>query len=151
MSSLCVLLIDLDGSLVNITSSSYLLWYALYSTLFLLFYVFWEAMMIPLYILIGVWGGPGRVGATIKFVIYTLAGSLLMLVSVIALGLSAGTFDMREIGESSSTWIFLGFAAAFAVASLLTILAVVTLIARSLIEWRAGRRLEAGASVLEQA
>ena len=81
----------------------------------LLFYVFWEAMMIPLYILIGVWGGPGRLGATIKFVIYTLAGSLLMLVAVIALGLSAGTFDMARIGESNSTWIFLGFAAAFAV------------------------------------
>jgi NADH-quinone oxidoreductase subunit M len=72
-------------------------------------------MMIPLYILIGVWGGAGRIGATIKFVVYTLAGSLLMLVSVIALGLSAGTFDMQEIGQSGSTWIFLGFAAAFAV------------------------------------
>ena len=81
----------------------------------LLFYVFWEAMMIPLYVLIGVWGGPGRFGATIKFVIYTLAGSLLMLVAVIALGLSAGTFDMAQIGQNGSTWIFLGFAAAFAV------------------------------------
>src|ERR671939_246890 len=45
----------------------------------LCFYVFWEAMLIPLYVLIGVWGGPGRLGATIKFVIYTLVGSLLML------------------------------------------------------------------------
>ena len=44
-----------------------------------LFYVFFEAMMIPLYVLIGVWGGPGRLGATVKFVIYTMAGSLLML------------------------------------------------------------------------
>ena len=41
----------------------------------LVFYVFWETMMIPLYVLIGVWGGPGRLGATVKFVIYTLAGS----------------------------------------------------------------------------
>ncbi len=49
----------------------------------LLFYVFFEAMMIPLYVLIGVWGGPGRMGATVKFVIYTMAGSLLMLVAVI--------------------------------------------------------------------
>jgi len=81
----------------------------------LLFYVFWEAMMIPLYVLIGVWGGPGRIGATIKFVIYTLAGSLLMLVSVIAFGLSAGTFDMAQLGQNGSVWIFLGFAAAFAV------------------------------------
>ena len=99
------LLLFLEGATVGVFAAQDLL----------LFYVFWEAMMIPLYILIGVWGGPGRVGATIKFVIYTLAGSLLMLVSVIALGLSAGTFDMGEIGESSSTWIFLGFAAAFAV------------------------------------
>jgi NADH-quinone oxidoreductase subunit M len=82
----------------------------------LLFYVFWEAMMIPLYVLIGVWGGPGRLAATVKFVVYTLAGSLLMLVAVIALGLKQGTFDMFEIGrQSGSTWIFLGFAAAFAV------------------------------------
>jgi NADH-quinone oxidoreductase subunit M len=99
------LLLFLEGATVGVFTAQDLL----------LFYVFWEAMMIPLYILIGVWGGPGRFGATIKFVIYTLAGSLLMLVSVIALGLSAGTFDMTAIGESGSTWIFLGFAAAFAV------------------------------------
>jgi NADH-quinone oxidoreductase subunit M len=99
------LLLFLEGATVGVFAAQDLL----------LFYVFWEAMMIPLYILIGVWGGAGRMGATIKFVIYTLAGSLLMLVSVIALGLSAGTFDMQEIGESGSTWIFLGFAAAFAV------------------------------------
>jgi NADH-quinone oxidoreductase subunit M len=80
----------------------------------LLFYVFWEAMLIPLYVLMGVWGGPGRLAATIKFVIYTMAGSLLMLGSVIVLGLTQGTFDL--IGpQSNSTWIFLGFAAAFAV------------------------------------
>jgi NADH-quinone oxidoreductase subunit M len=99
------LLLFLEGATVGVFTAQDLL----------LFYVFWEAMMIPLYILIGVWGGPGRFGATIKFVIYTLAGSLLMLVAVIALGLSAGTFDMTAIGESGSTWIFLGFAAAFAV------------------------------------
>jgi NADH-quinone oxidoreductase subunit M len=81
----------------------------------LLFYLFFEAMMIPLYVLVGVWGGQGRVAATLKFVIYTLAGSLLMLVAVIALGLSQGTFDLTRIGASSSTWIFLGFVAAFAV------------------------------------
>ncbi len=80
----------------------------------LLFYVFWEAMLIPLYALIGVWGGPGRVGATLKFVIYTMAGSLLMLASVIAYGLSLGTFDLVGT-RSESLWIFLGFAAAFAV------------------------------------
>jgi NADH-quinone oxidoreductase subunit M len=81
----------------------------------LLFYVFFEAMMIPLYVLIGVWGGPGRLGATVKFVIYTMAGSLLMLAAVIVFGLEQGTFDLVESGTSDSTWLFLGFAAAFAV------------------------------------
>jgi NADH-quinone oxidoreductase subunit M len=56
----------------------------------LLFYVFFEAMLIPLYALIGAWGGAGRLGATIKFIVYTMAGSLLMLVAIIALGLEAG-------------------------------------------------------------
>jgi NADH-quinone oxidoreductase subunit M len=81
----------------------------------LLFYVFWEAMLIPLYVLIGVWGGAGRLGATIKFVIYTMAGSLLMLAAVIVLGLSQGTFDLTATWQSSSDWLFLGFVAAFAV------------------------------------
>ncbi len=81
----------------------------------LLFYVAWEAMLIPLYLLIGAWGGPGRLGATLTFVIYTMAGSLLMLASIIVLGLSQGTFDLVDSGPSSSTWIFLGFVAAFAV------------------------------------
>src|SRR5712691_5927021 len=81
----------------------------------LLFYVFWEAMLIPLYFLIGVWGGAGRMGATLKFVIYTMAGSLLMLASIIVLGISQGTFDLTQIRPSTSIWIYLGFLAAFAV------------------------------------
>jgi NADH-quinone oxidoreductase subunit M len=81
----------------------------------LLFYVFWEALLIPLYVLIGVWGGPGRLGATIKFFIYTMAGSLLMLASIIVLGISQGTFDLTATWQSSSDWLFLGFVAAFAV------------------------------------
>ena len=81
----------------------------------LLFYVMFEAMLIPLYVLVGVWGGAGRLGATFKFVAYTMAGSLLMLVSIIVLGLSQGTFDLVDAGTSSSNWIFLGFAVAFAV------------------------------------
>jgi NADH-quinone oxidoreductase subunit M len=81
----------------------------------LLFYVFWEAMLIPLYFLVGVWGGPGRLGATLKFFIYTMAGSLLMLASIIVLGISQGSFDLATSRGSSSTWIFLGFLAAFAV------------------------------------
>src|SRR6185503_15353507 len=81
----------------------------------LLFYVFWEAMLVPLYFLVGVWGGAGRLRATLLFVIYTMAGSLLMLAAIIALGLSQGTFDLVHSGTSSSDWIFLGFVAAFAV------------------------------------
>src|SRR5205085_2657680 len=83
----------------------------------LVFYAFFEAMLIPLYILIGVWGGAGRLGATLKFVIYTMAGSLLMLASVIAYGLTQGSFALVGAGvrPPQSLWIFLGFAAGFAV------------------------------------
>jgi NADH-quinone oxidoreductase subunit M len=81
----------------------------------LLFYAFFEAMLIPLYVLVGVWGGPGRIGATLKFVIYTMAGSLLMLAAVVVYGLSENTFDLVTIGQSGSNWIFLGFVAAFAI------------------------------------
>ncbi len=81
----------------------------------LLFYLFFEAMLVPLYVLIGVWGGTRRAAATIKFVIYTLAGSFLMLIAIIALGLANGTFDMTALGANENTWIFLGFLVAFAV------------------------------------
>ncbi len=81
----------------------------------LVFYVFFEAMLLPLYVLIGVWGGARRNAATLKFIVYTMAGSLLMLVSVIALGLGNGTFDLTELATSGNDWIFLGFLAAFAV------------------------------------
>jgi NADH-quinone oxidoreductase subunit M len=81
----------------------------------LLFYAFFEAMLIPLYVLVGVWGGPGRMGATLKFVLYTMAGSLLMLAAIVVYGLSENTFDLVKIGQSSSQWIFLGFVAAFAI------------------------------------
>ncbi|HEV8098423.1 MAG TPA: NADH-quinone oxidoreductase subunit M, partial [Gaiellaceae bacterium] len=82
---------------------------------YLLFYVFWEAMLIPLYFLIGVWGGAGRMGATLKFFIYTMAGSLLMLAAVIAYGLKAGTFDLVTGPTSASRWLFLGFMLAFVI------------------------------------
>ncbi|HST25508.1 MAG TPA: NADH-quinone oxidoreductase subunit M [Gaiellaceae bacterium] len=83
---------------------------------YLLFYVFWEAMLIPLYVLVGVWGGPGRLRATLMFFIYTMAGSLLMLASIIVLGISHHSFDMVGPGGfSNSNWIFLGFVAAFVV------------------------------------
>jgi NADH-quinone oxidoreductase subunit M len=81
----------------------------------LLFYAFFEAMLIPLYIQVGVWGGPGRMSATLKFILYTMAGSLLMLAAIVVYGLSQHTFNLVEIGPSSSSWIFLGFVAAFAI------------------------------------
>src|SRR5436190_1770838 len=81
----------------------------------LLFYAFFEAMLIPLYILVGVWGGPGRLGATVKFLIYTMAGSLLMLAAIVVYGLSSGTFDLIQGPPSASRWLFLGFMAAFVI------------------------------------
>jgi NADH-quinone oxidoreductase subunit M len=83
----------------------------------LLFYAFFEAMLIPLYVLVGVWGGPGRLGATVKFVIYTMAGSLLMLAALIVYGLKVGTFDLVDGPTSASRWIFLGFMFAFVIKS----------------------------------
>jgi NADH-quinone oxidoreductase subunit M len=99
------LMLFLTGAIVGVFAAQDLL----------LFYAFFEAMLIPLYVLVGVWGGPGRMAATLKFVIYTMAGSLLMLAAVIVYGLSENTFDLVRIGQSSSQWIFLGFVAAFAI------------------------------------
>jgi NADH-quinone oxidoreductase subunit M len=83
----------------------------------LLFYAFFEAMLIPLYVLIGVWGGADRLRATITFVVYTVVGSLLMLAAIVVFGLQQGTFDMTRMGTSTSTWLFLGFVVAFAIKS----------------------------------
>ena len=83
----------------------------------LLFYAFFEAMLIPLYILIGVWGGAERLRATITFVVYTVVGSLLMLAAIVVFGLQQGTFDMTRMGTSTSTWLFLGFVVAFCIKS----------------------------------
>lgn len=86
-----------------------------------LFYVFWEAMLIPLYLLIGIWGGPQRLYATLKFFIYTLAGSVLMLVGIIALYFAGGgTFDLitltgMDFSPQFQFWVFLAFFLAFAV------------------------------------
>ena len=85
-----------------------------------LFYVFFEASLIPLYLIIGVWGGPNRVYAAFKFFLYTLAGSLLMLVALLYLFLQSGSFDILawhdlRIGMSAQTMIFWAFLIAFAV------------------------------------
>ncbi len=87
----------------------------------ILFYVAFEAMMIPLYVLIGVWGGERRRAATFKFVAYTMAGSLLMLATIIVFGLQLGSdgfsrgFDLTQPQPSGSRWLLLGFALAFAI------------------------------------
>ena len=86
----------------------------------LLFYVFFEAMLIPMFILIGIWGGPRRVYATLKFFIYTFFGSIFMLVGLIYLYLKAGTFDLHTLatlplGMQEQSWLFFAFLLAFAV------------------------------------
>ena len=86
----------------------------------LLFYVFFEAMLIPMFILIGIWGGPRRVYATLKFFIYTFLGSIFMLIGLIYLYNKAGTFDLRVLAAlpltmREQTWLFFAFLIAFAV------------------------------------
>ena len=85
-----------------------------------LFYVFWEAMLIPMFIIIGVWGGPRRVYATIKFFLYTFIGSLLMLVALIYMYLKSGSYELAVFQHMpltlhEQTYIFLAFVSAFAV------------------------------------
>jgi NADH-quinone oxidoreductase subunit M len=87
---------------------------------FLLFYLFFEAVLIPMYLLIGVWGGPRRVYAAVKFFLYTLAGSLLLLVALVWLWTNAGTTDIATlirtpIPANVQDWIFVAFLAAFGV------------------------------------
>ena len=91
-----------------------------------LFYVFWEVMLIPMYFIIGVWGGPRRLYAALKFVLYTMSGSLLMLVAIIFLAVRQSdltqtlTFDVFRIYDlnlpyEEQFWLFLAFALAFAI------------------------------------
>ncbi len=87
----------------------------------ILFYVFWEATLLPMYLIIGIWGGDNRVYASIKFFLYTLLGSLLMLVAMIYLYYQAGhsfsilDFHTAKIGETAQILLFIAFFAAFAV------------------------------------
>ncbi len=86
-----------------------------------LFYIFWEFTLIPMYFLIGVWGGPRRIYAAIKFFLYTMAGSILMLLAILYLGIFGGTFSTPDliaqgnVPASVQMWLFLAFAAAFAI------------------------------------
>jgi NADH-quinone oxidoreductase subunit M len=86
----------------------------------LMFYLFFEAVLIPMFIIIGVWGGARRVYAAFKFFLYTLLGSVLMLVCILAMYIEVGTTDIPVLtgysfGVGMQTWLFLGFMASFAV------------------------------------
>ncbi len=86
----------------------------------LMFYLFFEAVLIPMFIIIGVWGGARRVYAAFKFFLYTLLGSVLMLVCILAMYIEVGTTDIPiltaySFGVGMQTWLFLGFLASFAV------------------------------------
>jgi NADH-quinone oxidoreductase subunit M len=86
-----------------------------------LFYIFWEFTLVPMYFLIGIWGGPRRIYAAIKFFLYTMAGSILMLLAILWLGIYGGTFSVPEliaqgnIPTNVQWWLFLAFTAAFAI------------------------------------
>ena len=86
-----------------------------------LFYVFWEFSLVPMYFLIGVWGAEKRIYAAIKFFLYTMAGSVLMLLAILWLGIQGGTFSLPALLQSMSLpagvqfWLFLAFGVAFAI------------------------------------
>jgi NADH-quinone oxidoreductase subunit M len=86
-----------------------------------LFYIFWEFTLVPMYFLIGIWGGPRRIYAAIKFFLYTMAGSILMLLAILWLGVNGGTFSLPDLIEQGGIaprlqwWLFLAFTAAFAI------------------------------------
>jgi NADH-quinone oxidoreductase subunit M len=87
---------------------------------FVVFYVFFEGVLIPMFLIIGVWGGPRRVYASFKFFLYTLTGSVLMLLALLAMWFVAGTTDIPTLMRTSfpasmQTWLFLAFLASFAV------------------------------------
>lgn len=90
------------------------------ATDFVLFYMFFEGVLIPMYLIIGIWGGPRRVYAAVKFFLYTLTGSVLMLLALIAMWLQAGTTDIDTLMHTAfsphmQTWLFLALFASFAV------------------------------------
>ena len=87
---------------------------------FVVFYMFFEAVLIPMYLIIGIWGGPRRVYAAVKFFLFTLTGSVLMLLALIAMWLQAGTTDISVLMETQfpahmQTWLFFALFASFAV------------------------------------
>ncbi len=86
----------------------------------ILFYVFWEAQLIPMFLIIGIWGGPNRIYASLKFFLYTFLGSVFMLIALLYLYAQTGSFEILDmhdvpIGFTAQVLIFLGFLLAFAV------------------------------------
>jgi NADH-quinone oxidoreductase subunit M len=86
----------------------------------LLFYVFWELMLIPMYFIIGIWGGPRRIYAAVKFFIFTMAGSVFMLVAILYCWFKAGTMDLAtwltlDLSFREQIWLFAAFTLAFAI------------------------------------
>ena len=86
----------------------------------MLFYVFFEAMLIPMFIIIGVWGGPRRIYASLKFFLYTFLGSVFMLIGLMYLYLKGGSWQLADMAAlpltmTEQTWLFFAFLVAFAV------------------------------------
>src|SRR5204863_3255491 len=113
----CMFLLALESAMIGVFVSLDLF----------LFYVFWDAMLVPMYFLIGIWGYDRRIYASIKFILYTMAGSVLMLLAILGLAYQAAavpgghvTFDLETLYGLSlpahlQFWFFLAFALAFAI------------------------------------
>ncbi len=110
LSSYLFLLLALESGMVGVFVSLDLV----------LFFVFWELTLVPMYFLIGEWGGPRRIYAALKFFIYTMAGSMLMLAGILVLYFQGGTFDLLQLQKLNlapnlQIWLFAAFAVAFAI------------------------------------
>jgi len=110
LSSYLFLLLALESGMVGVFISLDLV----------LFFVFWELTLVPMYFLIGEWGGPRRIYAALKFFIYTMAGSMLMLAGILVLYFHGGTFDLLQLQKLNlapnlQIWLFAAFAIAFAI------------------------------------
>jgi NADH-quinone oxidoreductase subunit M len=122
-----VLIASWDGITANVSQyfAAFLIMEGLMNGVFaaldaMLFYVFWEAMLVPMFLIIGIWGGPRRVYATIKFFLYTFLGSVFMLVSLIYMYLLSGSYEIADfhnlpLGMNAQLLIFFAFLLAFAV------------------------------------
>ncbi len=108
----CISMLVLEGAMIGVFSALDLF----------LFFIFWEVMLIPMFLLIGVWGHERRIYAAFKFVLYTMAGSAFLLFAILVLRLKTGTFDLVAMEQAVGTlpltiqrWAFLAFALAFAI------------------------------------